>query len=61
MINLFLVYQADDTYPNTVNNATNFAYFSHIFGMLVTLAFTGIDTLAYIENEEPPRAYDDYS
>jgi len=47
IINLFLVYQAEDTTPNTVDQATNYAYFSHVFGLLMSLVFSGYETINY--------------
>jgi membrane associated rhomboid family serine protease len=47
IINLFLVYQAEDSAPNTTDQATNFAYMAHFFGLMMAIVYSGYDTLYY--------------
>lgn len=38
-VNLFLVYAAEESWPNNLNQSTNFAYFVHIFGLITSLVW----------------------
>lgn len=45
LMNLFLLYRAEENAPNLENIATYFAYFTHTFGLVMSVAFSSYDRL----------------
>ena len=62
LLNLFLLYRAEENAPNLENIATYFAYFSHTFGLIMSIAFSSYERYHqetdYTRIREETKTYD---
>lgn len=47
-VNIFLVYNAEADTPNLVNSATEFSYFAHVFGLLMSIAVLTYENVQFV-------------